>query len=567
MIRHLRALAWLRWRLLVNTLRGHRRDRLERWSRIGSVLVPVLAAAAFVPGAVALGGFGLFAGWWMGTGHGLHPALLIPRVSLGLVTAAMLLTPLVRSMGGSDASLSRLILLPIPRRVLYVAEMGWGFADPWLIMAAPALVLLPIGLLAAGAIRPAAMVALAGVLAFVALAGLGGFCSLLIQFLFRDRRRGELATLVLVVVLSGAGFVPALFATRNAQERLQKEAAPRHAQVRGRAPAAAPFEIPSWLRAAPSELYGGLVAASLLDRPRAAAAWMGGLAVWIAVVHGAGYALFRHILAGPAIGSARRGAVARRVPRFDLPWVAPEVAAVAWAQIRTACRTVRGKLPLLLAPATVLFVGFLFRRIPEEVPSMFLTAGFGAVLSVVMTLLGLQPVMLNQFAIDGAGLSLEFVAPLTDRQLVQGKMLGCGILAAAGFLLCMIAVAFSYPAMSLSLWLTLFLGGTAAGALVVPVASLLSAAFPKEADLSRMGKRGNPNHAAALIGTGLTVAALGPPAGLVAIGVLTGHERAALAAMVVWTGLCVAAVWPLGVVAAASLSRRRENLSLVARGR
>ena len=63
MIRVLRALAWMRWRTLVNTLRSRGgRDTGERISRILHVAVPVLIPLLMLPTAVGLGLLSLWGG-------------------------------------------------------------------------------------------------------------------------------------------------------------------------------------------------------------------------------------------------------------------------------------------------------------------------------------------------------------------------------------------------------------------------------------------------------------------------------------------------------------------------
>lgn len=50
MIRYVRALSWLRWRMFVNAFKGtKRRDALERISRAGSALAPIVLGILFVP--------------------------------------------------------------------------------------------------------------------------------------------------------------------------------------------------------------------------------------------------------------------------------------------------------------------------------------------------------------------------------------------------------------------------------------------------------------------------------------------------------------------------------------
>ena len=60
----------------------------------------------------------------------------------------------------------RLLLLPIPRATLYVAQASGALADPWTLVCCRSPIFLPLGLAAGGAL-PAASLALAAGLLFV----------------------------------------------------------------------------------------------------------------------------------------------------------------------------------------------------------------------------------------------------------------------------------------------------------------------------------------------------------------------------------------------------------------
>ena len=70
MLRILRAFAWLRWRMLVNSLeKTGSRDVLERFSLAIEKLGPILAAVLLIPSAIALAGLGIAAGYTLATGQ------------------------------------------------------------------------------------------------------------------------------------------------------------------------------------------------------------------------------------------------------------------------------------------------------------------------------------------------------------------------------------------------------------------------------------------------------------------------------------------------------------------
>ena len=68
MIRFLGAFAWLRWRILINTMKGgRRRDTLERLSRISAIVLPIVIYLCFGILAVGLAGLALAGGYLIGS--------------------------------------------------------------------------------------------------------------------------------------------------------------------------------------------------------------------------------------------------------------------------------------------------------------------------------------------------------------------------------------------------------------------------------------------------------------------------------------------------------------------
>ena len=63
MIRFLYAFAWLKWRILINTMKGgRRRDAVERLSRITAIVLPIAIYLGFGTLAVGLAGLALAGG-------------------------------------------------------------------------------------------------------------------------------------------------------------------------------------------------------------------------------------------------------------------------------------------------------------------------------------------------------------------------------------------------------------------------------------------------------------------------------------------------------------------------
>jgi hypothetical protein len=212
MIRTLRIFAWLRWRLLLNGLRGSkRRDALERISRVLAVLAPALLVLPFGTAALLLAVLGFHAGRSLGiAGNEARTALFVARLVLFLVLLLPILVPLGRAAQTSRSGFARVLLLPIPRSTIHLAETIASLADPWLGFVVPGLACFAAGLLSAGRSEDAlvALAAMLGVLA--AVASLNALASFATDWIMRERRRGENFTFLLVVALSVAGLVPAL---------------------------------------------------------------------------------------------------------------------------------------------------------------------------------------------------------------------------------------------------------------------------------------------------------------------------------------------------------------------
>ena len=107
-----------------------------------------------------------------------------------------------------------------------------------------------------------------------------------------------------------------------------------------------------------------------------------------------------------------------------------------------------------------------------------------------------QNVLLNQFGVDRSGLALELLLPLTARQLLLGRALGCALLTAASFLPALVAVVLAGGGRS-PLWLAaVVLGLAGAYAVFFLVAAWLSLLFPKPANLAKLSQEGKPRPAA-----------------------------------------------------------------------
>ena len=559
--RILRAFAWLRWRVLINSLeRRGSRDVLERFSVAFEQLAPAMAAIMMVPSAVALAGLGVYAGWTLGQGEA-GTAFGIVRMVLfaacGLTVVGPILLP-----AAERTNAVRLLLLPIPRGVLYLTQSMSTLADPWILLAAVLVAALPAGIAAAGPTGAAVFAGAAGLVLLAALVGLGQLATSTVHLIVRDRRRAELLGLILVVFLPIAAMLPGLLAGGGRSRQMPPAGHTR------------PAERQRWwsnvegvtMAVMPSEMYAKAVHAA--SRTPAAAtgflAALGGLAL---ALHAVAALTLGRILSSPGSVGAARSAAADTASGWRVPSVSPAVSAVAVNQLRLALRTPRGR-ATLLSPVVVfgLFAALMARGSSMDVGPWSVQSGLGlAAFSSFISLMSILPLAMNQFAVDRAGLTMALLAPLETGALLGGKAIGNGVIVAVPAALCLAGAAALFPENDPLLWLCIPLTLLSAYLLVAPVAAMLSAVFPRPVELNSIGRNSNAHGAAGLLGM-LAFLAAGAPGLAVALIVGKGMERPGLASVVllVWTAVCLAISLALFQLAAALFERRKENLGMIA---
>jgi hypothetical protein len=561
--------AALRWRMVVNRLRGGwRRDAVERASRAAAWIVPLLALATVAGSAGALAAVAAGGGWMAAAGR-LDPA--VPAAVIRAVSIVLFGIVLLLALGPAHADVAghrRLLLLPIPHRTLHLLDVAARLADPWIVAAVPALILLPLGLLAGG--RPdSAVLALAGGASLALLFALSSaLVSCLLGLLLRTRRAAEVFTLAFVLALSTFSLVPALVS--DDVERWLRRSDASRLDIGG-AIARVDASLPAWTRALPSELYGRSIWMSLTARPGAAIGGVALLAAEAAVLFAVSAALHRRLLVSAVVGGASRSASAVRHSGRKLPGLSPAASAVARAQARTALRSVRGRLIVLLPGPLLLFFATISRVAPDDAPGGTLLSTHGHVLlgaGLVFGLYAMLAFVANQFASDRAGLTLQLLAPIPDRDLVTGKLVGCGVVYSVLVLICLACAMLAAPGGSPLVWASVVLGAAATYLLLALAGAVLSALFPVASDLAKTGSGGNPHGLSLVVGTMLVVLFSAPPAWLI----LDAHHRAgrpdlALLHSGLWAaGAALVSIALIGPVARV-VGPRRENLGLVAEGR
>jgi len=569
MIGTLRAFMWLRWRLLANALRGgQRRDRLEQISRILAMFAPVIFVALSLGSVLLLS----VAGYW--AGHAIaterpeaREVLLIVRIALAVLTAVVVFFAFWTPSQSSLSRYTRLLLLPVSARTLHLVEFVSSLADPWIVFVAPGLMTFAVGLAVGGKVGTALVAAVAGLVLLVVFAGIGSLISFGITWLFRSRRRSELFTLIFVMALALLSLVPAMLSGRLGNER-------REALVAGREQ---PDEAEQWQRwltwtqVLPSEIYGRAVSNRLAGRRVAAGAAVGLLAGQAAVFFLASGLVHRRMIGGVEGDRSRRAEGARPVRHWRVPLLGPAASAVAVAQVRTAMRSVRGRLSILLPGPLLAALTVVLSRMPAEESFAAAVTAHGHLLfgtGVLISIYSFQVFSLNLFGTDRAGLTMQFLQPISHVELARGKLAGLAMVIGATAGLCLVAALAAAPGGDPLLWVAVLAGGAATYLWLMPVFIWLSALFPVAADLSKTGSAGNPHGLTMFVGmVVVAVAALPVVAVVLAAQYWFRNPIVAVVAMGVWLVLALAVSVPLVSIAARTIVLRRENLAVVAQGR
>ncbi|HXH06357.1 MAG TPA: hypothetical protein VNI83_07170 [Vicinamibacterales bacterium] len=562
-----RALVWLRWRLLVNSLiRSTGRDWLERVSRAAAASLPLALAVLIVPPALGLAGAALFAGLAVGADPRADPGSLSAlRAGLGLATVFALLSPVMFGAAHTPAGLVRLLLLPISRRLLYAAHALGGLLDLWLLAVLPAIAVFAAAVLAVAPVRGLAVIG-AAVLTVAALSGLAAVVSAAGQAIVRDRRRAELlllgSLLLLGALIVGSAMLDAPespHSAGDAAEAAEAEAPPtRMERVAERLVTAAIAASPGELLVAAARSAGGPPIAPLAK-----------LALWVVAGHGLAWHLYTRLLQAPPVSRRRpRGTgLARFSP--SVPLLGAQASAVALAAVRLVWRSPQGRLNVLMPVVFITAMAVALTVGSRGVPLGPVRIGGGvpvALFGLYFATASLGAFLCNQFAADGRGLTLLLLSPLPVRVVLLGKAVGgfatvlppAAIAVAAGF-----ATGHIRPPVVAALGL----GAAASWLIFAPVAAILSAVFPQPVDLSRIGSRSHPHQAANL----LAQLVLGATGGLAALAAWLGHRLGGPGGMVAAASLfataAAAGCLVLFALAERIVDRRRENLALVAEGR
>jgi hypothetical protein len=419
-----------------------------------------------------------------------------------------------------------------------------------------------VGLAWGGRIDIACIAAVAGMALALVLASVAAFVSFSVSWLFRDRRRAELLTIIFVMSISVVALLPQVLddGERRGGRGSGRSRSPLSVQRIDEV-------LPSWTAVLPSELFGGAMTSAMVDGDRR------GSASWVAVLVAEGIVFFwlsglvhRRLLESAGGSSSRRLRLTQMRPPWRLPGVSREAAAVAWVMVKGSLRSVRGRVAVLLPGPMVALLSIVILRGPDDggivaMLGMHSHILFGA--SLFIAIFAIQPFTMNQFTSDRAGLTLQFLLPVSSLDLVQGKALGGGVLfLLAGLISCVAAVIATGGGAPLA-WLMTGVGGLAAYISITPVATLMSALFPVAADMSKAGAGGNPHTASALVGMFAGCLAVLPVV-VIAIPRLLpiATPAGSLLAMCAWLSVAAGVAWGVFSLTARVVTARRENLFL-----
>ena len=565
MLRILRAFLWMRWRTSRNAFKTKRSDSLEKIARALATLAPIFMLLLLVPSMIGGSAFAGFVGYQLANAEGgsnWFKAINVGRVLLAILSLTLLIAPMVRSGRGTGSEMTRLMLLPIKRWQLHFGEVIGGLGDPWLAVVIPALLALGVGIAVGGKVAAGVLTVIAGMLFIATMVLAMSLGSFAIALIFRQRQRAEWFTIGLITVLATGGVLLAMLDSERLGEKVGERAKDRSIRI----------EMPAAVGALPSELWGGIVRGSLDSDSSTSATHALGMFLWVGLLYGASRWTHTRLLETPETGGSRKEGSGNLDAGRALPGVSPTVAAVAWAHTRETLRSVRGKTGVYL---NVVVVGLLYAivlkpqvdlsKLPDNV-----SPGMGVILAGTMfTLLSLQPIMANAFAADGAGLTLQFLSPLSPQQIVRGKFIAGAILTMISAVLCTVAGIALAPFGSPLLWLCALLLAVAGFLIYTPIAVLLGALLPKHTDLSKMGKDGNAQPIASIIATFATPISFVPSA-LVAIVAIFGEQPSWVILLLSLGLLMLSAGFALLMLRGPIpnvVERRKENLLLVAGGR
>ncbi|MEO8504632.1 MAG: hypothetical protein ABI609_12100 [Acidobacteriota bacterium] len=553
----LRTLAWLRWRLITGALARRNRGRLEQISSTLSLVLRIVLGLAATGFAVAL-----TIGAVIAALHYDRPEArkFFALVSGFLFSLALVFTAIFAGNSGTGEMLSssRLQLLPLKRSTLHRLQVAAALGDPMVLALVPALVAFGLTLLVRGQLAVGAVALGAGLLVMLFLAAFACAIAGVLQLLLRGRRRREVFLLLVAVGFASLSLGPSLLGLHTHTAGKPSPDDERVLRLRFRTLT----ENAPW---APPVLYARAVESASTEGLGGAAPALLGLALCGGLAYAVSSAAARRLHASPATNARTSSATGEALGR--LPFLSSAVGTLAMAQWRSLSRTTLARMGFLMTPLMTFVIARGLGNIATYAGHWAAAPAALAAIAGPLTLIGLNQIVVNQFAFDGHGLARQVLLPVSATELVAARRASSLLFALGVGLPTLFVAALAGPRVSPLVFVLVALGTVGVARVCLPCALLLSAMLPKTVDPSRLGRASQPHQGAVLLWMPL-VAAVTAPIWL-AGWLLWSHAgpAAALAAAALWVVLATLIARPMERGAAAAFSARREALLLVASGR
>ncbi len=461
----LAAIATLRWRLFVNSLRTTR-GKMELVSRI---IVSCVFTLGALGGAI---GMGTGAYYFIAEGHAEYLAFLLWPVLMFWQVFPVMATAFTNNPDSSD-----LLRFPLTYRAYFLIRLANGSFDPATALASMWLMGILLGILfASPVLAPWALVVL---LTFAA------FNLLLMQMVFAwverwlaQRRTREIMGILFVLLMLSFQLIGPM---------MERFGGRRSRPQFGR--------FVEYLVPVQGALPPGLAANAIAEVSHAHfLAGFGSFILLVAMAMAIGYLLHLRLRAqfrGENLSEAGAPYIVEKARSLRLGWRLPglsqSVAAVFEKEVRYLARSG----PMLLTLVMPIFMVVIFRIGPMGAlrqggffsPNMAFPAVGG------YALLMLTNLVYNNFGGDAGGIQFFYASPVRFRQIVLAKNLTHTGILAFDITLAWIAVAYLYGRPSLDVTFATLAGMLFATPLNFTVGNLLSIYSPKKLDFSTFGRQ------------------------------------------------------------------------------
>ena len=462
----LTAIAWLRWRLFVNTLRTAR----GQWELLSRILVSFAFTVLGLGGAFALGAFAYF---FLMRGK---PQLL--AVPLWIIFFFWQLFPIMSTAFTNNPDSSDLLRFPLSYSSYYLVRLAYGAFDP-----ASA-----IGALWTGGVLVGVSFAKAALLPWMLLVLLAfaAFNLLLMQmvfawverFLAQRRTREIMGILFVLLMLSFQLIGPLTRYGRRAQPEVQR--------------------VVTVLAPVQAILPPGLAADAIVQGiyPQWPVA-LSSLALLCGFIIVIGYGLHLRLLAQYHGENLNETIAASAFPQdrplrlgWRLPGFPGPVAAVFEKEVRYLLRSG----PMLLNLVMPIFALLVFRfggMNAARHSGLFVarTPNLAFPLAAAYTLLMLTNLVYNTFGGDAGGIQFFYASPVSFRQIVLGKNLTHATILCFEIVIALIAVTLLYGRPALDIRIATLAGLLFAAPVNFAVGNMLSLYSPKKLDYSKFGRQ------------------------------------------------------------------------------